>query len=250
MKFYSQNGEDFLLWEFFNQKTKGFFIDVGAFDGIHLSNTFAFEKEGWTGICIEPHPDYFPLCKKNRINSICLNLACVEYDQEQVSDFYIEKIGLLSGIGIKDNENDIKQRYSNRELKYEGLQKVKVPARTLNAILNNYLPSDVVIDFISIDVEGTELAVLKGLNLDRFSPRVVIIEGNTEDAKDEIIKYMDKFEYKLARELSINLFFVRDVKELAALQTLKVNCIIEKQIHPLGLDFTLKPFILNKRIEE
>jgi FkbM family methyltransferase len=250
MKFYSQNGEDYLLWEFFNHKPKGFFIDVGAFDGIHLSNTFAFEKEGWTGICIEPHPAYFPICKKNRIHSICLNFACVAHDKDQFSDFYIEKIGLLSGIGIRDNENDIKQRYLNRELNYEGLKKVKVPSRTLNAILEKYLPSNALVDFISIDVEGTEIDVLNGFSLHKFYPRVVIIEGNTEDAKDEITKYMEKFEYKLARELSINLFFAREVKDVVALQTIKVNCIIEKQIHPLGKDFTLKQFIFNKRIEE
>ena len=250
MSFYSQNGEDYLLWEFFNHKVNGFFIDVGAFDGIHLSNTYSFGNIGWKGICIEPHPEYFPFCKKNRPDSICLNLACVSHDQNENCDFYLEKIGLLSGIGIKDNENDLKQRYLNRGLDYKGIQKVKVQSRSLNSIIKDYLPANCKIDFISIDVEGTELDVLHGLNLSMFAPRVIVIEGNTYEAKKEIIEYMEKFDYKLARELKVNLFFVRSEKDKCALQDIKINCVIEKQIHPLGIDFTIKQFRENKKICE
>jgi hypothetical protein len=75
--FYSQNGEDYLLSQFFNLKNDGFFIDIGAFDGIHLSNSYTFEKKGWRGICVEANPKYFEICKENRPKSICLNLACV-----------------------------------------------------------------------------------------------------------------------------------------------------------------------------
>jgi len=250
MSFYSQNGEDYLLWEFFNHKLNGFFIDVGAFDGIHLSNTYSFENKGWKGICIEPHPNYYPLCKKNRPDSICLNLACISNDSDNFCDFYFEKIGLLSGIGIKENEDDIKQRYLNRGLDYKGIQKAKVKSRSLNSIINDYLPANCEIDFISIDVEGTELDVLNGLNLNKFSPRVIVIEGNTDEAKKEIIEYMKLFDYKLARELKINLFFVRTEKDKKVLQKIKINCEIEKQIHPLGIDFTIKKFLENLKICE
>ncbi len=66
-RYYSQYGEDFILWNFFDYKEHGFFIDVGAFDGKHLSNTLSFEEHGWKGICIEPVSEYFPpsgrICK-------------------------------------------------------------------------------------------------------------------------------------------------------------------------------------------
>lgn len=64
IKYYSQNGEDFLMWKLFDYIDTGFYIEVGAFDGIHFSNTYSFEKLGWKGICIEPHPKFFPYCKK------------------------------------------------------------------------------------------------------------------------------------------------------------------------------------------
>ena len=64
-RYYSQYGEDFILWNFFDYKEHGFFIDVGAFDGKHLSNTLSFEEHGWKGICIEPVSEYFKLCKKS-----------------------------------------------------------------------------------------------------------------------------------------------------------------------------------------
>src|ERR1043166_2731273 len=60
-KLFSQLGEDCLLAIFFDFKNHGFFIDVGAFDGVYLSNTFAFERLGWSGLCIEAMPEYFDL---------------------------------------------------------------------------------------------------------------------------------------------------------------------------------------------
>jgi len=58
VEFYSQNGEDFLLWSLFKGRKSGFYIDIGAFDGIHLSNSYYFEKNGWDGVCVEAHPEY------------------------------------------------------------------------------------------------------------------------------------------------------------------------------------------------
>ncbi len=160
IKYYSQNGEDFLMWKLFDYIDTGFYIEVGAFDGIHFSNTYSFEKLGWKGICIEPHPKFFPYCKKNRPGSICLNVACVGYDSA-------EEIGLLSGMSIDDD--DIKDRYSKRKLNFQGFEKTKVKAQTLTNILDKHCLNQT-IDFISIDVEGTELDVLEGLDFDRYSP--------------------------------------------------------------------------------
>ncbi len=74
-KYFSQFGEDYLLWKIFNQKPSGFFVEVGGLDGIRFSNTYSFELEGWNGVCIEPHPDYFPLLKINRPQSHCIEAA-------------------------------------------------------------------------------------------------------------------------------------------------------------------------------
>jgi len=76
-KYYSQNGEDYLLCKFFGQELNGFYVDIGDFDGIYFSNTFSFEQIGWKGICVESNPDIFELCLKNRPNSVCFNDVCI-----------------------------------------------------------------------------------------------------------------------------------------------------------------------------
>ena len=75
MKFYSQKGEDAVILTAFPKGHTGFFIDVGALDGKRFSNTYALEERGWTGICVEAHPTYAALAKKNRPKSIVINAA-------------------------------------------------------------------------------------------------------------------------------------------------------------------------------
>lgn len=63
-KYYSQAGQD--KWVLEKVGNKGFFVDVGAYDGIESSNTYALELAGWDGICFEPNPEAFAKLKKNR----------------------------------------------------------------------------------------------------------------------------------------------------------------------------------------
>jgi len=70
-EYFSHRGEDALLDKFFGFKDSGFFVDIGAGDGIHLSNSYAFERRGWTGLCIEAAPELFGRCVKNRPRSHC-----------------------------------------------------------------------------------------------------------------------------------------------------------------------------------
>src|SRR5664280_1701555 len=74
--YFSQYRQDEFVDKFFNKKNAGFFIDIGAHDGVTFSNTFFLEKErGWSGICIEPIPDVFDKLKQNR-RSININ-SCI-----------------------------------------------------------------------------------------------------------------------------------------------------------------------------
>jgi len=66
-RYYAKYGEDFVLWSFFNSQKHGFFVDIGAFDGVYLSNTYSFELRGWEGICVEANPEYTRLLNKNRL---------------------------------------------------------------------------------------------------------------------------------------------------------------------------------------
>ncbi len=241
-KYYSQHGEDYLLWNFFKYKKNGFFVEVGAFDGIHLSNTYSFELSGWKGICIEPS-EFFKSCEKNRRNSICLNVACVGDESIEEMSFFQEELGLLSSLNM-DNEKiaDIESRYGSRKLKFDGVREYKVKCMTLDRILSeNSVDS---IDFLSVDVEGSEVEVLKGIDLGKYAPSVIVVEANDEQHKQELIEYLTvENRYIFARQVDVNLMFVTTDKAFFNLRNIDINCTIEKQLHPLGEQYTLRDFL-------
>lgn len=228
-RFYSQNGEDCLLWELFDGP--GFFVDVGAFDGVHLSNTLSFEEEGWDGICIEAHPEMFELCRRNR-KARCIHAACVGNRAGTSVAFEVETLGLLSGIRL--DYADLRRRYEGRGLPFEGTRTISVPVVTLDEVLNG-APD---VDFISIDVEGTEMDVLRGLDLERFRPRAIVVEANHPAEGRRMQNHLRTSGYRLGRVLKQNLFFAASRRDIRALRR-EVRCHIEANLHPLGEAYTL-----------
>ena len=73
---YSQLGQDLAVIDFYKEKKDGFFVEIGAVDGIEISNTYLLEtKYNWKGICVEAIPDKFEKLVKNRPNSKCISKA-------------------------------------------------------------------------------------------------------------------------------------------------------------------------------
>ena len=240
-RFYSQHGEDYLLWEFFNYKEKGFFIEIGAFDGIYLSNTYSFEEFGWDGVCIEPSPTVYKECLKNR-KTVCFNVALGSQEQEGKEIILKEdSTGLFSSCNdVIETEDFIKDCYKKYNITYENLKSTKVLIRSLNSLLVEHNLIDKEIDFISIDVEGFELDVLNGIDFSIIRPKVLIIEANNEIMKDKIIEILEKQKYFFAREISVNLIFVSNSKDVDKIKNISINCILEKQIHPYGNNLSIK----------
>ena len=140
--------------EIFFEKENGFFIELGAYDGLTQSNTAFFEKtKNWTGILIEASRDRYEQCVKNRPNSKCVNTACSATDNASIS--FNHENGLMSKV-VDDGV------YS-------------CDTSTLETILDN-CEVDRNIDFLSLDVEGHELEVLEGLNLCKYRPNYMLIE--------------------------------------------------------------------------
>lgn len=237
-KYYSQHGEDRILHQIFNKKN-GFFIEIGAFDGVYLSNSYSFELEGWQGICVEANPEYFDLCKNNRPSSACIYSVCLDEQSEEPVIFHAEPAGLLSG--IEDNrEDEISRRYEkNLALQFQGFKEFKVPTTTVDKILevNDFQRE---IDFVSIDVEGSELKVLKGFNLKLYSPRILIIEANSNEAEVTLDKYMHQQGYTKAIKFFCNIFYCRDKKDVNALREMEISFKLEPICHPLGNKYTVK----------
>jgi len=162
-------------------KKKGFFIELGANDGLFQSNTAFFEKElDWTGILIEPSFKGYELCKINRSNSVCLNCACVSNDYKKDfvwGDFSDNNpMGSINGTRIRSNKL------------------IEVKATTLEKILDENNGKN--IDLLSLDTEGYELEILKGLNMDKYRPKFMLIELYTNDY-DNTVNYLNLNNYKL-----------------------------------------------------
>ncbi len=175
MQFYSQIGQDkYVLESFFRGKRRGVFLDVGAYDGEKFSNTLFFERSmDWTGLCIEPLPSAFARLAERR-KAICENVAVADFEGE--ADFVDCDAGadekMLSGlVGSFDprHEQRLQQAATSSET-------IKVPVNRLGALLEKHSLYD--IDFCSLDTEGSEMAILEDLDLDRFRISVFTIENN------------------------------------------------------------------------
>lgn len=191
MNFYSQFGED--EWVFKNVPDlpkKGFFCEVGAFDGRASSNTLAFEEMGWEGICIEPDPEIANQCRHNRR---AFTITCaVDYTLRGFGRFHINRSDRgTSGLWRPATGDHI-----------------EVPVKTLEEILNAHNLSS--LDLLSIDTEGSELEVWKSLG-DHCRPKIAIIEFLTEPGGsrlDGIKEQLEKDKYRLVHTTHANAIFV------------------------------------------
>ena len=155
MEFYSQYGQDKFWFEnFFKEKNNGFYLDIGAHDGITLSNTYFFEKLGWDGVCIEPIPDVFTKLKSNRN---CKLFNCVLSNKSGTENFLVLEGYTEMLSGILENYDPAHLIRIDNELRMMGGSKKIITSESLTF---NDLQLPNIIDFVSLDVEGSEMKIL------------------------------------------------------------------------------------------
>jgi len=157
----------------------GFYIEAGAHDGLLQSNTkFLEDQYNWTGILIEPSPKVFLDLVKNRSNNININKCLVsqEYPDKTIKGAFDN--GPMSSV------NNIRN--------LENVELIDVECDTMENILDYYQIKK--IDFMTIDTEGYELEVLKGINLKKYRPTYLLIEIY-KDINDIIFDYMKNNDY-------------------------------------------------------
>jgi FkbM family methyltransferase len=170
----SQAGQDFwVIGEVFNELRGGFFLDIGAHDGVSISNTYVLERRyAWKGICIEGNPTTFHQLKQNRTCD-CVN-TCLSDSEREVR--FLKK-GVLSGIVSEETDNRL------GDVEHE----VTVLARPLISILEE-CSAPKVIDYLSMDIEGAEEQVLKAFPFDRYSFNCITLERPSELLRHIITK--------------------------------------------------------------
>ena len=184
MTYYSQFGEDRILEELMPPGHVGACVEVGANDGVHGSTTLALEQKGWRCVLVEPNPD---LCRRLRTRRRAELFECGAADQEGIATLHIAEGG--------DHADGVSRIGDAREAREQighfgfSSRAVEVRLRTLDAILAES-SLEAPIDFISIDVEGLELAVLKGLTLPRWQPRILLIEDNSNFADRAVADHL------------------------------------------------------------
>lgn len=199
--FTSINNLDKQLTEKYPDFTKknGFFIEAGANDGVLQSNTYYFENQlDWKGILIEPIPQVFVKCKKNRnANNIFINAALVNEaytDSKIIMEYTPTTEGLMSvAKGLPHSQKHLKKSLD------EGVG-VWTDVITLNKIFEtfkNHIPEK--IDFFSLDVEGYERQALTGCDFNKHYIKYILIEQ--QYYASEINKILDKH-YKKIDQLS------------------------------------------------
>ncbi len=190
--FKAQNGEDRELARTFRQ-ARGYCVEVGALDGVSISNTYYFEqrKRGWKCLLIEADPVSAALCAANRPRSITIAAAATAPASVGEMEFQvIEHNRGMSGVSFDDSQI---RHFAKHNTEFAPTL-TKVVARTLDSMLEEAeFPR---VDFITIDVEGHEFPVLQGFDIERWKPKVVVLERIKSAPEPEIAQYMKQHGYE------------------------------------------------------
>lgn len=192
-------GEDLWLLELFNPpgarvRTDGFYIECGGFDGLNKSVTWMFDALGWNGLLIEPLPHLAEAARQNRPNARVVQAAVAERGSTGTAKFVHvagEELGFegsshLAGAG----EGSVKRA------PMDGAKETQVPLTCMDVLLKDHSGP---IDLVVLDVEGAEPRVLDGLDLNRFRPRVLLIEDHTlgsDGDRSEIMRRLGPAGYR------------------------------------------------------
>ena len=193
---------------FFPGVINGVFVEVGAARPDYLSVSALFRSVGWTVIAIEPNPAYADLHKK--FGYEVLPYACGDHDEDNVDFSVVDSHGVayqggevsfesFSSLAIKDSYAKLKPNLD--------VTKIKVKLRRLDTILMEHTPDTEAIDIVSVDVEGWEIEVLKGLTFERFRPKVLVVENLFSERSYRV--YMRAKGYALWKTIKPNEVYVR-----------------------------------------
>jgi FkbM family methyltransferase len=207
--FKGQKGQDkWVIFTVLPFKRKGFFLDLAAADGVTDNNTYALEKLfGWNGICIEPNPTFLQKLKRTRN---CIIDNSVVSDKNEKVSFRIDN-GQLGGIVAEDTDNNMKVR-SEQLL---DAKIITLDALLLTEILDNY-NAPKVIDYFSLDIEGSEERVIRSFDFERYQFLCITVERPTP----KVNKILFDNDYVFVKNYWFDSFYVHS----SLVNKIKIHC--------------------------
>lgn len=200
---------------FFSNQESGLFVEIGAHDGKETSNTWNLAKNGWRGYYVEPVSEYAERCKLNHSNN-----SRISTHRIAISDKSGHKMRIEKGNGLSTGKTEVHKEYSNLTWAKRSLTKEFeiVETMTLNLFLQeNKVPIN--FDLLVIDVEGYEIEVFDGFDLEKWSPKIMIVELSDlhpdliymRNAMASLYLHILKSGYKVVYKDSINTVFVENL---------------------------------------
>ncbi|MEO6583896.1 MAG: FkbM family methyltransferase [Ferruginibacter sp.] len=216
---YSQFGEDLIIAYFFNNLgiNKPTYLDIGANEARYISNTFYFYEHGSKGVLIEPNPYLAKKLKQIRRNDMVENVG-IGLSQVAEADFYLFP-NYANGLStFSKTEADHWQNNGMKGIGKIPIEKIiKMPLLPINSILEKYF-DNTALNFISIDVEGLDLDILKTMDFEKYTPELICVETLMYNEKQEgykndgILQFMATKNYLPYADTRVNTIFAR--KEL------------------------------------
>ena len=208
---FSQVGEDIIvnyLFQLLKIKQPSY-LDIGTNFPVQGNNTYFFYNTGCRGVCIEPDPELYAMIKATRPGDAVLNIG-IGLNQENSANLYIFPHPYTGWNTFSEDEARNRELQTGIKIKEEK----RLPLKTINEIIKDYF--DPYPNFISIDVEGLDLDILKTLDLDKYKPEVICAETITfnvdigEEKKiSGIINYLETKGYFVFADTHVNTIFCR-----------------------------------------
>ena len=200
--YYSQIGQDeYFIKNISKRKRNGIYLDIGANDGRHGSNTATLEYEyGWTGLCIEPNPKLVQKLAESRPNSTIIHKAVWTFPGKVNIEVPLsfkgseppDQLGRITG--IERNEASFKKFFD------KGYETFTVESDTVTNIVKETLGLPITIDYMSLDTEGAEMEALESIDFSRIDIKFMTIEhGNRKGYKKMFEQYLKQFGYRVHR---------------------------------------------------
>lgn len=201
---FSQEGEDLILLRFFKEKRRGFYVDVGAHHPYRFSNTQIFYDMGWQGINIDALPGSMELFRRRRPHDINLEIGIGE--ESATAQFHVFNEPAV-------NTFDPVLAKERNQLPWRIERVIDVPVLPLREVLAQHVSDGAIIDFLTVDVEGYDLAVLRSNDWVRYRPRLVLAESVGRDlssiADEAIAVFLSQQGYRPYAK-TVNTFFFID----------------------------------------